>query len=355
MQRSSNDPIWIAHVDPFSGSDKALGEHAKQGLLLTVEDVNREDQRIHKRRVSVVHADDHGDPEAAQAEAVRLIALHRPIALLGGSRPAEAERMARTAQSYGLAAVLLSALPSSGSTEGLLSLSVAPTYQGTILGRFVQQHFKSARVVVIADSRSSFFTEIASAFIREFAKERPEEWTYQNDNEQLDLVKRLKKAPPSVVLIAAPARDFLRFAAQIKEEDIKTALIFGGSEGEILDLQADRNASQGVYLATTYWPESNASSNQEFVKKYQEKFKDPPDVSAALAVEGLRLLADNLRKARIVDASELRREMQRADKLDGLMGPITFGKDAHARRTLFVVQLDNGKPKLISQFDPDGK
>src|SRR5262249_48456096 len=249
-QKVGNEFIWVGHVAPLNGAEKAIGEHERQGILLAVEEANRDDQRILGRRVAVQHVDDRGDADTAQAEAVRLITVNRVFALLGGSAPAEAERLARTAQANAIAAVMLSPLPPSSNSEGVVSLTAAPAQQGRTLGRFAAQKLKPARAAVIADSRSSLFTDLAAAFGRELPKDRAEEWTYESDSAFPDLVRRLRKLGPETVLIAASARDFLQLARLVQEAELKTALVYGGPAAELPLLTADRATAEGVYLAT---------------------------------------------------------------------------------------------------------
>src|SRR5262249_46941019 len=153
LQKSPPEPIGVGHVAPLSGPARAGGEHARQAILLAVEEANRDEQHVHGRRVVVVHADDRDAPEEAQAEAVRLITVNKVAALLGGIDPAETERLVRTAQSYGLPVVALSELPTLASGEGFVSLAVAPASRGRALGRFTAQELKPSRVAVVGDGR----------------------------------------------------------------------------------------------------------------------------------------------------------------------------------------------------------
>ena len=59
---STTDPIIVGHLAPFSGPDKMRGEHARQGIILAVEELNNDNDKINGRRVEVHHADDQGSP-----------------------------------------------------------------------------------------------------------------------------------------------------------------------------------------------------------------------------------------------------------------------------------------------------
>src|SRR5947209_4430434 len=75
--RPSTEPILIGHVAPFAGPDKALGEQAKQGIDLAVEEVNNDPSGgLLNRRVEVLHVNGFGDESTTADAAVRLITVN---------------------------------------------------------------------------------------------------------------------------------------------------------------------------------------------------------------------------------------------------------------------------------------
>src|SRR5712692_4881928 len=79
------EPILIGHLAPFNGPDKVIGEHAKQAILLAVEEANKEENLIGGRPVKVLHPEYlPGEPESLDFVAVRLITVDRVAGLLGG-------------------------------------------------------------------------------------------------------------------------------------------------------------------------------------------------------------------------------------------------------------------------------
>src|SRR2546423_1253589 len=82
--RAATEPTLIGHI---ASLDKPSGEHAKQGILLAVEEANEAGS---ERRLAVNHVDDR-DGAVAQAEAVRLVALNKVVGLLVDAEPGRAE------------------------------------------------------------------------------------------------------------------------------------------------------------------------------------------------------------------------------------------------------------------------
>src|SRR5712692_10186987 len=92
-------PVLIGHLAPFSGPDKRIGEHAKQAILLAVEETNKEENRIAGRRVAVLHPDYPPDePDKLQPLAVRLVTVNKAVALLGGLDANQARTLGKAVQ-----------------------------------------------------------------------------------------------------------------------------------------------------------------------------------------------------------------------------------------------------------------
>lgn len=351
--KGPTDPILIGHVAPLSGPQKSSGEQAKQSIRLVVEEANKEDNRIHSRNVSVLHADDRGEAEMTKDVATRLITVNKVTALVGGADAGEAERLAGVGQAYSVPVLTLAGLPQQPG-EGVYSVNVSPSYQGEILARFAAQELKVNRVGVLVDSRSSFSTSLAAGFAKQFTKDRVDEWTYQKEGEFAELASRVKKAKPEAIIIAGTAADFLKLRTRLQEEGLTVPVLFGNSEGSLQGLQADRATSNGTYLATPYVAASTAAANQEFVKQYQDQFGEAPGADAALAYDAARILFEAMRRAKPLNA-EIRKELGQTDNFASLTGPLAFGKDRHARRVVYLIQLDNGQPKLVKQYEPAEK
>src|SRR5438552_2366851 len=75
-------PVVVGHMSPLSGPHKAVGASARRGILLAVEEANRDpEDKGAGRRVEVLHTDTQGDPKAFGAQATRLVKVNSVAAL----------------------------------------------------------------------------------------------------------------------------------------------------------------------------------------------------------------------------------------------------------------------------------
>jgi branched-chain amino acid transport system substrate-binding protein len=345
------DPIIVGHLAPLS---EPAGQRAQRGIILAVEEANADGEKVNGRRVEVVHVDDRGAPSAAGDEAVRLIAVNRAVALLGGATSERAEQIARASLSYGVPLVTPSPLPSPLAADTAFSTCPPPARQGKVLGRFAADELKVRRVAVLLDARGGVFSGVAAAFAREFAGDgrQADQFRYDNDAGLADLAGRAAKAKPDAVLIASSVGDFVKLREGLTKAEVKGPLLFGGEETAWPALLADADAGREAYAVTTFAADGLTQRGQEFAKKYRERFKEEPDLHAADAYDGARLLFEAMRRAKSVEADQLRPALADGGTFDSVTGPLTIDREDHgARRPVFVVQQQDGQAKLVKRYD----
>jgi branched-chain amino acid transport system substrate-binding protein len=365
-QSPSAESIVVGHLSPLSGPDKRIGEHARQGIILAVEEANGENDKINGRSVEVHHADDRGNAPLAGDEAVRLITVNRALALLGGTSTDQAEQIARSMQSYGdensqtkqlsgIPFVTPSPLPLA--SESAFSTGLAPARQGQLLGRFAAQELKTKHVAVVFDG-GSMSAAVAEGFTREFAangSRRADHYRYEKDGLG-ELPGRIARAKPEAVLIAAPVADFVKLREGLAGAGLTVPLLFGGEELTWPALVAEPAARDGVYAVTTFAAEGLTPQGKELARRYQERFQEPLDLYAATAYDGARILFEAMRRARSCKPELVREALGGLDNFESLTGPFTIDRDDHtARRPAFVVQQQQGQMKLVQRYDAESK
>ena len=163
-----------------------------------MEEINADGEKINGRRVEVHHADDRGT--AAGDEAVRLIAVTRAVALLGGVTSERAEQIARASQPYGVPLVTPSPLPAPLAAETAFSTCPPPAHQGKVLGRFTADELKAKHVAVLLDARSGLCAGVTDAFVREFnanGERQADQFRYESDAGLADLAAVPRRPSPT--------------------------------------------------------------------------------------------------------------------------------------------------------------
>ncbi|HEV3116618.1 MAG TPA: ABC transporter substrate-binding protein [Gemmataceae bacterium] len=357
-QRSpGRDPIFIGHLAPFSGPEKQIGEHARQAITLAVEEINKEGNRILGRPINVLHPEfPPGDADKLQPVALRLVDVNRVAALLGGTELAEVGALERAAQPHEVPLVVFAGLPPEAVGENVFSVTAGLAFEAQTLAQYAKQELKTERIALLVDTRKTSYTTLAALFDKEFSKSGPtHEFTYNAASEFPDLVERVKKAQPNAVLHAGAISDLGPIRRKLESAGIKIPILFGG---EINLLDANRDASNGVYVASPYVVNDSAKENAEFAKKYKERFNQSPDVNAALAYDAMQVLFEAMRRAQSVERAKIDaalKEMATTPFDKSLSGAWTFDKSHAARRPLYVGKVEDGKLAVFKTYTQEQK
>ena len=329
---ASSEAIVVGHVAPFSGPDRTIGEHGRQGIVLAVEEVNNDGDKINGQRVEVHHADDHGVAASAGDEAATLVSLTRAVGLLGGTNSAAAEQIARVAQSRGVPFVTPSPLTMPGPTAMVFSTSPSPARLGRALARFAGGEQKVKHVVVLVDTRSALCTGVVAGFENELTLEWEQQvahYGYENEAALAELPGRIAKAKPDAVVIASSAADFAKLRDGLAGAEVKAAILFAGEESAWPTILAQPDGGKDVYAVTTFATDGLTPHGQEFARKYQERFHEAPDLYAASAYDGARLLFEAMRKAKSSKPEDVRKALPELGTFETLTGPLTLDRDDH--------------------------
>src|SRR6266446_1665418 len=127
---SSPEPIYIGHVATLSGPQRRGGEQAALGMRLAL--LDKTSAQVDGRPLAVRHTDTRGQIEAYEAQAVRLVAISKAVAIYGGASPAEVTRLDR-----GQVTVLtpLGYRPA-GASDQVFCVGLSPRVQGEKLAQF---------------------------------------------------------------------------------------------------------------------------------------------------------------------------------------------------------------------------
>jgi branched-chain amino acid transport system substrate-binding protein len=348
--RSGPREIVVGHVAPFSGANRLRGEHARQGILLAVEDADR---RADAARIVVQHADSARDEDAGPA-AVRLATLDKAVALLGGADPAQLDALAGVAKSYALPLIAGEGLPPRPANLFVFRVGLEPSFRAHCLARYAAESLKAERANVLvstSDKRGPAAIALSQALGRGFADDfrgagrSCEERAFKSPAELRDAA--LKPGAREVIVLAGSVEDL----HELYSSGVvgPTPVLFAADETPPSTLPR-APAGSPLYLATAFVVDASAA--REFARRYQERFHELPDALSALAYESTQLLVDGIRRTK--DRDRLQPALTERKSYDGLTGPVTWDESLGTRRVGFVVRVGDGTAETVARYEPAG-
>jgi branched-chain amino acid transport system substrate-binding protein len=357
--RTTPDTVSIAQLIPLTGADKIQGEHARNGARLAIDLAAKSDRRVFGKKVVVHHVDTRGEEEQVRAEAVRLITLNQVAGFLGGPGPAASMQLARTAQTYGVPALLSADLVELPTGEAVFCLNAAPEARGEALARYAAHDLSCHHVIALVDSEHAPGVALASGFVSEWrritsgTKKAPvEEWPYSEESAAADLTARITGAKPDALLLATgPQRAWL-LRSRLALPALKTVFLYGGEDQGTGPFEQPPDELPALYVVTSYSSGGKlAPEGESFVREYEEKFREKPDLPAALAYDGVRLFIDALDRAKTAAPGPLKDQLLAVREFPGVTGPLSL-EDRRAKRRLFVAAVKGGEQKVVRTSGP---
>jgi branched-chain amino acid transport system substrate-binding protein len=341
--RKPPEPIWIGHVAPLTGPDRRAGQQARQGILLAVEEARAADLTVAGRPVAVRHADDRGELEAARAETVRLLAVNKVAALIAGPAGRTAALL-QAARPYATPVVVPAEVVGPLSGEPVLVLGAPPATRGKALAEHALRSLQAKRAAILHDEKSA----VCGAVVDAFTGQWPARGVTHFSVEQAapDLVKSIVAGKPDVVVLAVESRELGRWLRRLRAEGWRGPILHGGEDVGTDALRREAPLGPDLRLVTVCDREGLTEEGKAFAKRYEERFREPPELAAVQAHDAARLLFDVLREADSAQAQRVREAVKARTTFESLLGPVSW-HERQPRRRLFVVRLSKDRARVV--------
>jgi ABC-type branched-subunit amino acid transport system substrate-binding protein len=338
--QSAEEPIWVGHIGPVG----ARGEPAIDGMQQKLADLREDGVTVAGRSVGVRHVEAK-DKTRARAEAARLLAVNRVVALIVGPDVEGVADVIATARSHGAVAVVLGGTSDRVLADQAVWLDADPQTQGEMLARYaVANGLKAYTSNLKADH------EVLRGFAREFAKGgkslgaaiRPDHLRPRvNFTTDVNGEVVRDRRPPTLLRQGPGGRPELGMS-DAPDGEVWTLRMQPGPASLVADdrIRGD-NLIAGLLQAVAE-RESLPADGKAWAERYEKRVGAPPDDAAILAADAIALIADGLRVIGRDDRQRLAAEIAGRTEIAGLTGPIVW-KDGRTLRPMWVERVVKGK------------
>jgi branched-chain amino acid transport system substrate-binding protein len=91
---------------------------------------------------------------------------------------------------------------------------------------------------------------------------------------------------------------------------------------------------------------------QEFIKKYDARFKGTPDGLAALGYDAARIVCDAIERAGSVDGAAIAAELAKTKDFAGVTGKISIDDHRNAVKPAVMLEMKDGVPTYVTTIAP---
>lgn len=333
--------LIYSKTGPLAPHARSLANAVKLGL-----DEFRQDQPALGREVAVVVADDKSLASEATKAAERLFAQQK-ISVLIGSMSNTANQAILASNTDKTIPVLL---PNASSEEllerpNVFGLSVSDRWQGRLIAYYAKNSLMRSKVLLVEDTNNPRSEPFIAGFKEAFAK------IGGTVVAQVDLAK--DSALPEA---GANKPDLIVFTGgSLTQNALTEAIDRSGLDLLVSNnfrLPAPARAKGALFILQNFSELDPHPEVQDFVKTYKSRYNETPDMLAAAAYEGVRVILHSFMLSRSVAGRSIM-DILSNDPLGGIYGVGQFNKDRIFMRPIPFLVSSKGKLAFKNRIKPE--
>jgi branched-chain amino acid transport system substrate-binding protein len=343
----------IGGVAPLTGGSATFGASTRNGVALAFKAVNDAggiDIGGTKYLLNLIFEDDQGSPEVAANAYRKLIDQDEVVAIIGSVMSKCTLAGAPIAQEAGVPMISPTSTNVTVTQTGdyIFRACFIDPFQGAVVASFSYNDLKAKTAAVIFDNANDYTKGLAEVFKPSFEKLGGKVVAYESftgEDQTTDFSAQLtniKAANPEVIFLAAYYAAAALEAKQARALGITVPFVGadGWDSSELTKLAGE--AIEGGYFCNHYSPEDPSPINQNYLKKYTERFGQTPDALATLAYDAALILIDSIQRAGSTDGAAIRDAMA-ATNMQCVSGQITFDENRNPIKSAAIIKVEGGK------------
>ena len=359
LPAKGSDAEWIllGEVGSLTGSEAAFGISTRNGIELALEEANAAGG-VKGKKLAVRVYDDQSKPEEAGSATTRLITQDHVVAILGEVASSNSLAMAPIAQENKVPMVSPSSTNPKVTEVGdyIFRVCFIDPFQGFVMARYAHDKLKFSKVAILTDKKSAYSEGLTEVFQKKFTEMGGKivgvEAYGKGDTDFRAQLTNIKKLKPEGLYVPGYYQDVSLIAEQAKELGLKVTMMGGdGWDSEKL-FELGGAAVEGSYVSNHYSAEDPSPRVQDFIRRYQEKFKTVPDSLAALGYDSARVTIEAMKRAPDLSGPSLQKAIAETKDFPGVAGVITLDEKRNPVKPAVVLKVEGGKFKYVDTVSP---
>lgn len=355
--KPSDDVILLGEVGSLTGSEAAFGISTRDGIAMAIDEAN-EAGGVKGKKLAVRVYDDQSKPEEAASAVTRLITQDKVLVILGEVASSNSLAMAPKAQEAKIPMISPSSTNPKVTEVGdyIFRVCFIDPFQGYVMARYAHDELKFKDVAILTDKKSAYSEGLTDVFKRKFAemggKIAVVESYAKGDTDFRAQLTNIKKLKPQGLYIPGYYQDVANIAEQSKELGLKVTMMGGDGWDSAKLFELGGSAVDGSYVSNHYSADDPSPRVQEFIKKFQARYKTTPDSLAALGYDAARVAIDAMKRATELTGPSIREQIAITKDFPGVAGTITLDENRNPVKPAVVLKVEAGKFKFVSTVAP---
>lgn len=343
---AQGDPVRFGVSGPFSGNNAEYGRLWRQAMDLAASEIN-EAGGLDGRTLEIVYEDTQSEPRQSVPVAQKFVSDASILAEIGDFASPASMAASPIYERAGLVqfGITNSHPDFTKGGEYMFSTSLSQVQDAAFMAQTAFNLFGGKQALLYRNTdwgkvTSDLYIENLNALGGELTTV---ENYLENERDFRSLLAKVRDSGPEVVSIIAYYTDGALIAQQAEAAGLDVQIVASGSCNSPQFIELGGDAVNGVVTTTLFFAEDPLPEAVPFVAAYQEAYDETPDSFAALAYDGVKILA-----WAAVEGGLDRQGLQQAlvngvDIPSVVYGPFSFAADRRVEGAeLQVIQVQDG-------------
>lgn len=340
--------ILIGVQTPTTGSSAKMGEDMNNAIKMATEEIN-EKGGIDGKKIKLEFADDACDPQTATAAANKLVS-QGVKAVIGFYCSGATLPSSGIYHNAGVPVMVTAAssakIPAQGYKEVFLTTATTDQ-QSEAAAEYMLKKLGGKRIAIVHDN-TAFAKGLAETTQTAVQKQGGQVVAFEAINpEEKDftaMLTQLKAQKPDATFWTAYYAAGGLLIKQFEQLGVSGAIGVGdGSNDKTLIEIAGKEAAEDAFVITTptaeFIPEAKS-----FIDTYKSKYNMEPGPYTAVSYDGMRLLADAIKRAGSDDKAAIVKALSETKSFKTFGGDVSFKSDGTLEKSNFIVlKVKNGQ------------
>lgn len=338
-----------------NGADQLYGNSYLKGVQMAVNQVNQAGG-INGKTIELVIKDNGSDSKVAGENAVNLMNSSQIKAILGST-------IMKTNLSFVLEAEkskvpFLSASPLVDNKNKSYVYSTAPLLklQGQAAANFARRRLKRRKALVYYRSGDIYGEKLAVSFQETMKRFGGKVYIekFNNEAQISSLPYLIKEQNNDVIYMPGGFREGAKLIRVLREEGIGTPIL-GADRWDVgaLAILAGKQHLNNVYYSSTAYLSQKGHRAKAFVRDYQKKYGQQPDLDAALGYDNANFLLTALSKAKSFERKDINNALSSLKNFTGTTGSVTIDLRTNSNRQVPILTYNEGQKQMQGVVYPE--
>jgi branched-chain amino acid transport system substrate-binding protein len=284
--------VKLGFAAPLTGPQSHYGEDMKNGLLLALEEANKQHIQLDGKTAEfkLVSRDDQADPRTAVQVAQQLVD-EDVQGILGHFNSGTTIPASSVYHEAGLPQIAMATSPeyTQQGYDTTFRMMTSDTQQGAADGQFMVKEL-GAKSIALIDDRTAYgqglADQVAAAVKKAGGKVIAREYTTDKANDFTAILTNIKSKKPDAIFFGGLDAQSGPMRRQMVTLGIKAPLVSGEMTHSDTFVKLAGDAANGTYASTAGVPLDKMTAGQKFEADYKARFKADPGVYAPYAYDG---------------------------------------------------------------------